>query len=243
MRQFDIVFGILLIHPIINFALAAPIAVQENHQTCVDVVHMPRDVISVLAKRWDGEELWKVAEYFKSLGLEDPHTSSSSTPLEPEHRLMNSVQPEAPGSAPLGPEHGSTNDEQEPAPNSTPSTANPNPLVEAPSQLSTPTSSEYGSPRGPLSETFSFGSFSTSEFNELMWQHWNELEPFEDPGYHWQEVHVHQPDAGPLQQVADEAHGAQMDGVQLPQQNGMVNGHQVVDAQQPNPRPSVQGGY
>ncbi|KAN0115599.1 hypothetical protein V8E52_006718 [Russula decolorans] len=61
MRRYDIVSGILLILSVIDFALAAPLLVQENHQACVDVVHIPKDVITVLGKRGD-EELEKLRQ-------------------------------------------------------------------------------------------------------------------------------------------------------------------------------------
>jgi hypothetical protein len=56
MRRCDIVFGILLILSIIDFALAAPVLVQAEHQARVDVVHISRDGMTVLWKR-GGEEL------------------------------------------------------------------------------------------------------------------------------------------------------------------------------------------
>jgi hypothetical protein len=54
MRRYNIVTGILLILSI-DFALTAPVLVQEKRQARVDVVHMPKDVITVLEKRWDPE--------------------------------------------------------------------------------------------------------------------------------------------------------------------------------------------
>jgi hypothetical protein len=63
MRRYDIVSGILLILSIIDFAIAAPISVQEKRQTCVDVVNIPKDVITVLGKRGE-EDLAKLAEEF-----------------------------------------------------------------------------------------------------------------------------------------------------------------------------------
>jgi hypothetical protein len=113
MRRYDIVSGILLILSIIDFALAAPVLVQEKRQACVDVVHIPKDVIPVLGKRGD-EELEKLAaEYFKPLEnpieSSDAHASSSATP---------------------GPDHGSTNVVEVPAPNPASLTANPDPLME-----------------------------------------------------------------------------------------------------------------
>src|SRR6266852_1730430 len=103
MRRYDIVTGILLILSTIDFTLAAPtpVLVQEKSQAPVDVVQIPKDVTTMLGKRWD-EELERLGEnYFKT------GTYSSSN------------------SAPLGPDRGST-DVVPPAWN----TANPNPLTE-----------------------------------------------------------------------------------------------------------------
>ena len=198
MRQYNLISGIVFVLSIIDFALAAPIPVQEKRQTSIDMVQIPRDVITVLEKRVGYEELEKVAEYFEKLGLDESHTSSSSTQPGPEHGSMNDVQ--VSGSASPESEHGSMNNEQLPAPNSVLSTANPNyPLVEELSPLSTPTSSVYDG--------------SDTEF----WGYWNNLE---DLGY--------QEAIGPSQQVNGVAHNAQMDDVQQPlppQENGVAHWH------------------
>ena len=108
MRRYDIVSGILLILSIIDFARAAPVLVQEKRQACVDVVHIPKDVRTVLGKR-GGEELGNVVEeYFKS--FEKPAESSDAH--------------SASSSAPPGPGHGSTDVVQEPGPNPESSTVN-----------------------------------------------------------------------------------------------------------------------
>ena len=105
MRRYDIVSGILLILSFIDFALAAPVLVQEKRQAGVDVVHIPRDVTTVLEKRvGDGEGLEKLADDFfntggKPVDSSDSHASSSSAPSS---------------SAPPGPDHGSTNVVQAP---------------------------------------------------------------------------------------------------------------------------------
>ncbi|KAF8502832.1 hypothetical protein F5888DRAFT_1800388 [Russula emetica] len=122
MRRYDIVSGILLILSIIDFALAAPVLVQERRQAGIDMAHIPRNVITVLGKRGD-DELEKLAEdYFKTGGKpvdsSGAHAPSSSAPSD---------------SAPPGPDHGSTNVVQSPAPNPASSTANPDPLIEGPS--------------------------------------------------------------------------------------------------------------
>ena len=100
MRLYNIALVIL---PIINIALAAPVLEQENPRAGIDVVQIP----NVLGKRIGEEELQKVgAEFFKSSEKSsDAHVSSSS------------AQP--------GPDHGLTNDAGPPSPNPEPSTANP----------------------------------------------------------------------------------------------------------------------
>jgi hypothetical protein len=118
MRRCDIISGILLILSIIDFALAAPVLLQEKRQASVDVVHVPKDVMTVLGKRGDhpNDRLAKLAlDYFKkmgnSVGSSDAHASSSLTPP--------------------GTDQGSTNVVQAPASNSAPSIANPDPLLES----------------------------------------------------------------------------------------------------------------
>jgi hypothetical protein len=146
MRRYDIISGILLILSIIDFALPAPVLVQEKRQERVDVVHIPKDVITVLGRRGREDELEKLWEgYFDNLvnleesgNLESPSSHSSS-------------------SSPSEPDHGSTNVVQAPAPNPLSSTANPDPAWDfMPSYKDdyelnwphyTPTSSGYGSDR------------------------------------------------------------------------------------------------
>jgi hypothetical protein len=98
MRRYNTVPLILLILPIINFALAAPLPTPEGEKVYVDVGHVPKDVITVLGKR--GDELDKLAKLFDNFDRwwgdsedwgyppEDPgsssalHPPSSSAPLE-----------------------------------------------------------------------------------------------------------------------------------------------------------------
>ena len=123
MRRYDVVSRILLILSIIGFAFAAPVLVQENCQACANMVHIPKDVITVLGKRVEEEELEKLLEKYIKTG-EKPVESSSS--------------------APPGPDHGSTNVVQAPASNPASSIANPDPLV-VPSGSSSSTASSEGS--------------------------------------------------------------------------------------------------
>jgi hypothetical protein len=122
MRRYDIVSGILLILSIIDFALAAPVPVQEKRQACVDVMHIPEGVTTVLGKRGAEDDLEHVVEeYFKTVDSSDAHASSNSAP---------------------GPDRGSTNVVQAPAPNPAPSTANPGLLMEPSSPMSTASSAK-----------------------------------------------------------------------------------------------------
>ena len=113
MRQCNIFSGIILILSIIEFALAAPILVQEKRQVGVDALHIPKDVITVLGKRGDDELARLLDEYFKTIRKtaqsSDAHASSSSVPS--------------------GPGHGSTSVVQAPPPNPALSIANPNQLM------------------------------------------------------------------------------------------------------------------
>ena len=95
MRRYATIFGILLILSIIDFALAAPVLVQEKRRSYVDVVDMPHDVVTVLGKRMEAELENVVLDYFKTPGkpVESPdaHASLSSAPpgLNPESSTAN----------------------------------------------------------------------------------------------------------------------------------------------------------
>ncbi|KAI0270233.1 hypothetical protein BGY98DRAFT_937550 [Russula aff. rugulosa BPL654] len=96
MRRYNIVSGILFIIFIIDFALAAPVLVQEKSRACDDVVQVTKDVITVLGKRVE-EELEKLAEgYLKTLG--NPvdsswaHASAESAPSAPDAGRTSVVQ-------------------------------------------------------------------------------------------------------------------------------------------------------
>jgi len=58
MHRYSILSRILLILSATNLALAAPVLVQEKRPACVDVVHVPKDVITVLGKRMDEFRGW-----------------------------------------------------------------------------------------------------------------------------------------------------------------------------------------
>ena len=108
MRRYDIVFVILLILSIIDFALAAPVMAQEKRRPRVDVMQIPKDEITVLGKRWDDEELQRMMKLLKEYVMgwpppvesTDTHGLSSSAPPRPDHGSMNGVQAPAPNPRP-----------------------------------------------------------------------------------------------------------------------------------------------
>ena len=95
------VSGILLILSIIDSVLAAPLLlVQEKRQTCVDAVmlNIPKDVITVLAKRGEQEDLAMLVEkYIKKLADSESSGRSSSAPPRPDPPDLSSTEvPQAP---------------------------------------------------------------------------------------------------------------------------------------------------
>jgi hypothetical protein len=81
-----IVSGIFLILPIINFAVAAPVLVQEKLQARVDVVHIPKHAVTMLGKRageldeilWDAEGHYFVRPEYSAKPGESSATRPSS---------------------------------------------------------------------------------------------------------------------------------------------------------------------
>jgi hypothetical protein len=120
MRQYYIV---LLILSIIDFALAAPVLVQEKRQASIDVVHIPKDFVTLLWERGGDEEL---AEWLGK-GIKELNEQVDSKP---------SVAHASSSAEPPGPDHGSTNVLQPPNLNPASSTANPYPVLESPSPWS-----------------------------------------------------------------------------------------------------------
>jgi hypothetical protein len=57
LRSITIATDILLIFPILNFALAAPVSIQDKCQLYINVVDMPEEVIIVSEKRGDPLDL------------------------------------------------------------------------------------------------------------------------------------------------------------------------------------------
>jgi hypothetical protein len=126
MRRYDIVFGIFLILSIINFALTAPVPVQEEFHARVDAMHIPKDVITVLEKRGNDDldgKLAKVAlDYLnlvKAVELYDAHASSSSALPGPDQGLKTDVAHASSSSAPPGIDQGSMDNVPAPPPNPT----------------------------------------------------------------------------------------------------------------------------
>jgi hypothetical protein len=137
MRWNDVLSGVLLIISIANFAIAAPVSLQAR----VDVVHIPKDAVTVLGKRMDEdlENLKMVAQFLettiKTAESSDVHASSSS--------------------APLGTEHGSTNVVQASEPNPASPTANPGLTIDPPSPPSTAPVEDWWKGRAAWYDTFS----------------------------------------------------------------------------------------
>ena len=108
MRQCDMVVGVLFILSIINFALAAPVPVQEKGQAWVDVEHIPRNVITVLGKRGSDEKLMKdlFGTWKNPVESSQAHTSSSSAAPAPDRGSMNDMEGPVriPASLPTNPE-------------------------------------------------------------------------------------------------------------------------------------------
>ena len=185
MRRHDIVSGILLILSTINFAFAAPVLVQEKRQAGVDLVHIPREVITVLGKRGlEGvgklmEELVETSE--KPVELSDAHTSSSSALPVPDHGLTNEAEaPETnPASSPtnpdplMGPSSPSPTADSKPVSNSAPPVPDHGSTNEAEAPAQNPASSPPNP--DPLME-----HLTQSETGKPM----EDSEPFESSGTH-----------------------------------------------------------
>ena len=171
MRRYYIVSGILLILPIINFAVAAPVPVQEKLQTDVDVVH-PEDAITMLGKRVDDGELNElVIELFGHLPKPEESSaasqSSSSRLLQPADGWTDVKRPlpSIPEDSPLElyPSNPSTPPSTEPSSPLTPSSTEP-------SSPSTPSSMEPSSPSTPSSmEAFSEDGWWDEDEHGLMY--------------------------------------------------------------------------
>ena len=144
MRCYDIVFGILLTLSIIDFALTAPVPVQEELHAHVGAMHIPKHVITMLENRGDDDLV--AADFLnlvKAVGSSDARKSSSSALQGPGQWSKTDVVPASSSSALPGLGHGPKTDVTAPAPNPASLTANPDPLME-PSSLSSTGSSMAG---------------------------------------------------------------------------------------------------
>jgi hypothetical protein len=160
MRRYYIVSGILLILPIIDFAVAAPTLLQEKRQAGADVVHIPKDAITMLGKRGDEstELLLKLLrlgpsrDHFAKPESSAAHPSSSSPQLAPADGWTDLTQPLSPIP-------------EEPSPVSSPDHAPPNPgsLTESGHELM-----DWDVPPGPSSPA---SSTISSTGHEMMGSH------------------------------------------------------------------------
>jgi hypothetical protein len=109
MRQYRIIARILLSLPIIHFAFALPIAVQEASQLCGDVV--PEVAMTMSAKRGDETENQSDV-YFENL-FRNPDSSltvpppSGSEQSESDHAPMNRLAPPQSSTSSTAPDSGS----------------------------------------------------------------------------------------------------------------------------------------
>jgi hypothetical protein len=209
MRRYDIVSGILLILPIIDFALAAPVLVQEKRQACVDVVHIPRDMITVLWKRGPGgEEVEKLAEEF-SKTLNKPVDSSESSGAHA-----------SPSSAPLGPDHDSElgNVVQAPARDPASSTANPSLLVEPSSPSST---AYFGDKSSESSDSESWSDANdwwgvpNGPYDKLTGAQAPDPRPLKAPDLDWNKINLGEPPPRKRPKLASSKEFGQTDEEQL----------------------------
>jgi hypothetical protein len=104
MRQYKIIARILLILPIINFAMALPMAVQETRQACGD--------ITMSAKRGDEMEKWDMnferlsGKPESSLAAHRPSGSARSEP-ESDDGPINAPRQSPRSESSTAPDHGS----------------------------------------------------------------------------------------------------------------------------------------
>ena len=122
-----IMSGILLIVPIVNFALAAPVLVQEKRQACADMADTPEYPVTVLPKRG---ETWGEIEEVGGKYIENWFVlpKDSSVAHVPSSSLAT---PSEPGQV-------STDVMNAPAPNPRPSTESDHSLSGMEAPLSTP---------------------------------------------------------------------------------------------------------
>jgi hypothetical protein len=105
MRPYYVVSGILLIPPIIDFAVAAPVLAQEKPRASVDGVYIPEDATTILKRVDDWSELW--ADYLK-------FDHAKAAKAEESSAAGPSSSSQSPSSPPLGPADGSAGIDQPP---------------------------------------------------------------------------------------------------------------------------------
>jgi hypothetical protein len=222
MRLYDTVSGIIVILSIIDFAVAAPVPVQEKRQACVDVVHIPRDAIAVLGKRGD-EELDKSAHLLeenlktwrKPVESSDAHASSSSAPAGPDLGSTNVVQTPAPNPAPLTANPNPSTKPWDPSSIALESSANPNPLME---------------PSSPSSKGFDSASLSDSSEYETS-------QEFEGGNSDSDESH------GPLHTQTSSGHGLDHELTEAPAPQSNPKKRPWTDPDGPGPDPDFDWNY
>ena len=97
-----IVSGILLIVPIVDFALGAPVLVQKKSQAGVDVVHIPEGATTMLGKR--GDDLNKLFFMFEDHFAKPEESSAvgpSSTMSDADYELVDAHALPNPGPSTL----------------------------------------------------------------------------------------------------------------------------------------------
>ena len=103
MRRYITVALILLILSAIDFALAVPVQITEKCQVCADVVHVPKDAITVLGKRGDRwKEMVDLFENFDRWWAGAPYTArppSVSAPLKSGGSMQAHAPPPSPASS------------------------------------------------------------------------------------------------------------------------------------------------
>ena len=102
MRRYYIVSGILLILPIIDFTVAAPVLIQEKRHVGVDVVHIPEDAITLLGKRGDADDLDELLRIYED-HFAKPEESSAARPSsamsDADYELVDAHAPPNPGTS------------------------------------------------------------------------------------------------------------------------------------------------
>ena len=130
-----IISGILLVVPIVDIALAAPVLVQEKRQPCVGMADIPEYSVTVLGKRVG---MWPINPW---LPVIDKSLIKSEEPSVADG--LSTLDPSEPG-------HVSMSVMNAPAPNPGPSTESTHFLTGMNTPLSTPVHPEYFNPDNQL---------------------------------------------------------------------------------------------